>query len=446
VEDRGTDTLLACPLKIRSTQGEQEAEALLTDTVLELRPKYGGVRTYSYRDITEVRAAGYKLYLTTREENLELYHLGNKYDDFIRILIGQRNELIIGDLLMREKVHRGGIRAVCSVQTDSGQVELGQCYLRLCDTALLIIPDYQEPIRLPYSFVEMVKPEGYKVHIGTETGSIYSLSKLGREFDSFIDELERLRNDLTGKVQTLLRELAPSATPTAVARASLLMREGRAVRRRDLEAIDPAMWEGLERQLDAASVRQEYYFLNSLGGSDQQCIGFKRELMAQADAQEYLWFLVPLLVHNAIAMEATSGPQTGRATYFFRIAPRATFSSLGDAQLQELVDVLLTDINRCMLVINFRREPIFLPEEKLAEPKFIKYRHAVNKIPELQELRRRFIGRVFHRSQDQWEQDIRDLLAFNVQTLDEEARWAKGFQELDEGESSSPEDALGNGG
>jgi hypothetical protein len=67
-----------------------------------------------------------------------------------------------------------------------------------------------------------------------------------------------------------------------------------------------------------------------------------------------------------------------------------------------------------MLAINFRREPIYLSDDQLGEPPYAKYQYAVQKIPELRELRRLFIGRVIHSSPEQWQQDIRSLLAFNV--------------------------------
>lgn len=434
--------LLSCPLKIDAAQGRQEAEAVLTDSALTLQPRHGIAKTYSYRDITEIQPADFRLCIHVGDEKLELLHLGNKYQDFVRTLIGQRNETIIYDLLMQERVRRGGIAATCSAKRGLGEsVDLGNCELRLCDTALLIIPDYHEPIRLPYSFVTSVHAEGYSLHIATGD-TTYSLSKLGREFTPFSQDFDQARQELLAKAQGILRNLAPTAPPAAIHQAAGLMGEGRAARRRDIEQIAPAMWASLEKQLDLADIGQEYDFLNSLADTDQQCIGFKQDL-AQADSQ-YLWFLIPILGSNAIAMEATSSAQAGRATYFFWVVPKGQFPKLSHQELHNRAEKLLMEINRCMLAINFRREPIFLAEEKLTEPRYQKYRYAILKIPELQELRSRFIGRVFHREQAQWEQDVRDLLAFNVGAQHDAAKWTKGGQELDE----DPEwkDAVENGG
>jgi len=93
--------------------------------------------------------------------------------------------------------------------------------------------------------------------------------------------------------------------------------------------------------------------------------------------------------------------------------------------------LLLETINRCMLEINFRREPIYLPDESLKEPRYARYRHAVNRMPSLRTLRRLFIGRVSHRTPEQWREDVTDLLRFNVEATDDDLKWSKGSRVKD---------------
>jgi hypothetical protein len=146
---------------------------------------------------------------------------------------------------------------------------------------------------------------------------------------------------------------------------------------------------------------------------------------------DYIWFLVPIFSANqtqpgnAIAMEATSTEGSGRATYFFEIVSRASYASAKTIEdLQKETDLAIRRINRCMSIINFRREPIYLPEDRLASPENIKYRYAVAKIPALQELRGLFVGRVAHYSPEQWQRDVLDLLKFNVENPDD-IKWQK---------------------
>jgi hypothetical protein len=79
-----------------------------------------------------------------------------------------------------------------------------------------------------------------------------------------------------------------------------------------------------------------------------------------------------------------------------------------------------------MIDINFRREPIYLPEDRLDNPKYVQYRFAVVKMPSLKTLRTLFIGRIIHSSFDQWKSDVTSLLDFNNKSKDDNEKWKKG--------------------
>jgi hypothetical protein len=88
-------------------------------------------------------------------------------------------------------------------------------------------------------------------------------------------------------------------------------------------------------------------------------------------------------------------------------------------------DAMIKVINRAMIEINFRREPIYLDEDRLLEPKYQRYLFAVQRLKALRTLRDLFIGRVFHQSPEQWKADVMDLLRFNASTMDDAAKWQK---------------------
>jgi hypothetical protein len=81
-----------------------------------------------------------------------------------------------------------------------------------------------------------------------------------------------------------------------------------------------------------------------------------------------------------------------------------------------------------MLGINFRREPIYLPDETLRKPDFVHYLFSVRRLPELRELRELFVGRVIHYNAQQWQTDLQSLLKFNGEAQDDRAKWAKGLK------------------
>jgi hypothetical protein len=78
-----------------------------------------------------------------------------------------------------------------------------------------------------------------------------------------------------------------------------------------------------------------------------------------------------------------------------------------------------------MLDINFRREPVHVPDEKLDEADYVGYKIALQRVPSLRLLRDLYIGRVAHASQEQWKNDVLELLKFNVAARDGLAKWKK---------------------
>jgi hypothetical protein len=119
-------------------------------------------------------------------------------------------------------------------------------------------------------------------------------------------------------------------------------------------------------------------------------------------------------------------PATKGATYFFRIMDRKEYAQAKDEDLERELESFAKNIERAMIDINFRREPIFLSENQLATPKYAQYRFAIAKMPSLKALRNLFIGRVIHLSTEQWKSDVTSLLAFNTKSLDNTEKWTKG--------------------
>jgi hypothetical protein len=108
------------------------------------------------------------------------------------------------------------------------------------------------------------------------------------------------------------------------------------------------------------------------------------------------------------------------------VTERKLYSLTKDEDLAEEIEGFIKDINRSMIEINFRREPIYLTENQLESTEYTQYRFAIAKIPSLRTLRDRFVGRVIHSSQDQWRADVTNLLAFNTKSIDDSEKWIKG--------------------
>jgi hypothetical protein len=267
------------------------------------------------------------------------------------------------------------------------------------------------------------------------------------------------------RTQQNIKQLVPEATPIAINKIANMMKDGRAAKRKEIEAQSPEFWGRLTKRIDEAGITAEYKFLNLLAAKDQVCVGMKRGLMGDLTGT-YTWMLFPLLnpgttrLSNVVALEAFNiqekakeneeqtkediyseteeetnqnpdqeqKPATTGATYFFRASGRKEYSQNKDEDLTGKLDSFIKNINRSMIEINFRREPIYLTEGQLESSKYTQYRFAMAKILSLKTLRNQFIGRVFHSTQEQWKTDVASLLAFNTKSIDDSERWSKGDQ------------------
>jgi hypothetical protein len=397
-------------------------------------PKSGHALAVPYRDVLDIEETDYRINLVlSSKEKLVLFNLGYSYDDFLRMFMKLRNELLLKDLLMHEKLRKKeDVEAEFSYFDEDGKEKnSGDCKVRLYETGLVVIPLRSEIFRIPYSDIE-IKEEDYSLVLTTDFGEKLTLSKMGWQHDPFKQMLTTINNELQSKVLALLQELFPNENPLQLRKIAQFMKEGKAASQSDIESVNLDLWLQLEKRLESAEIKEQYDFLKSLSQQKKACIGLKRGLLGDLTG-EYVWFFIPIYSvnpkepGNAIAMEAASEESGGKATYFFRIVSRGDYPNFKNIKdLHVAVDDFIKRMSRCMLDINFRREPIYLPDERLEEPRHIQYRFAVQKLSSLRVLRSHFIGRVIHTSPEQWKNDVIDLLKFNVTAQDDSVKWKRG--------------------
>lgn len=453
-EERAPQPVLDCTLSyaMADRQGQTsggEAKASLDTASLTLAPPAGEPLTISLREILTLAAADYAVSLELAAgERLSLSRLGHAYEDFVRELSLARSEVLLRDMLMQEKLLKRGVSA--RYQRFEGEKAAGEgpCQVRVYETGLVVLPFGGDPVRLPFGYVAGLADGDYRLTVTTEQGGRIVLSMLGRELDPVKKALTDAMSALALRSQAAVKELLPLADAVTARRLAALMKDGRAARRADVDAISPQLWPDLEKKLAAAGMGEEYRHLDALARRDRICIGYKKGLVK---GDEYVWLLAPVYgdraAGNAIVMEvaqvgeaadepaadAAAGPAggaptagPGKATYLFRILSRKEYPGASQETLDTATDAAIKLINDCMLAVNFRREPVYLPDDRLREPGYVKYLFSVARLPELRELRGRFVGRVFHYGPDQWKGDLRAALTFNAGASDDAARWAKG--------------------
>ena len=228
------------------------------------------------------------------------------------------------------------------------------------------------------------------------------LSKLGKKTDEAFANLRDSIDALHTKCANALHELFPFLNADALRRLQQAMPEGRSCPIPALAAIHTKLPDALRARALDESLTPYFEWLSQRSaapllagfkftwgsGEDEKEDGEKAA--AEAEAPLFFWYFFPL-ARDVVAWEATTG--TGRATYFFRAeAP---------------VDAAVARLTRGLALVNFRREPIYLPDLSLQqESRFRRYAIGARKLGDLRALRAAYVGRAIHSSLEAWQTQV----------------------------------------
>jgi len=121
-----------------------DGEAKLDEENLSIISKFSEAFLIHFRDILEISESDYKLNcrLSSKEE-LIIYNLGYHHEDFLRVFIKLRNQLLLKDMLMDETLRKSGTEAEYVQMNELGKViQKGKCKPKLYETALIMISDH----------------------------------------------------------------------------------------------------------------------------------------------------------------------------------------------------------------------------------------------------------------------------------------------------------------
>jgi hypothetical protein len=86
----------------------------------------------------------------------------------------------------------------------------------------------------------------------------------------------------------------------------------------------------------------------------------------------------------------------------------AEAEAAGPDALADAVERGIARLNRALLQLNFRREPIYLPEDQIEQGRYARYRVALRKLEYLRWAREAFLGRAVHNAS--WEAQVTEAL------------------------------------
>jgi hypothetical protein len=81
------------------------------------------------------------------------------------------------------------------------------------------------------------------------------------------------------------------------------------------------------------------------------------------------------------------------------------------------------ELSEAIVDARFLRDPMALPRDRLAEPRYLRYRLAIAALPRLAAARARFVARLVHVDPTSWAAALDGLIRWHGSARAEEAEW-----------------------
>jgi len=432
---------------------------------LTFTPASGAPLALDFGDIDVFLPGEYELTLTLYTgERILLNQFGKTFQNLCHDLLEAYRKRLLQCLLLEdlEEITRfdGSARLESPERAFASPAEL-----RLYKSNLAVLPTQAMGMQWRLADIDAVSFDETAWTVTIASGDQrLTISKLAKRTEEFRERLTTAVDELAQQGAEAVHGIFPFLSPEQFQQAALLMKEGRAAPLAKLRAIHPQTGQALQTNVVDAKLKPYFDALRAHVPAGNYYAGFKllrktegqpgKDQAAQTGEAEGIdfanigaeagtqdgpetapepdaegggpgeappilhWFFLPLATEpgaqfpkNLVAWEATS--RSGRATYFFRLVPPEQAAQLQDASKSAaLIETAIRQLNRAIVLLNFRREPIYLPDDSLLlQPSFRRYAIACRKLPELVRLRSSFLGRAIHTTPEAWQKQFESYLA-----------------------------------
>ena len=381
--DKSTDArqraedVFECRLEVGQAPA-YEAEAAVSADSFVIRPTGAKAIHLEPRQVSSLSIGTTDMSILTTMGPIRLFMLGRRFDRAAEMISRWYEKGKLADSLMPEKPEE---------TFDEAQYELSrkgkrQGTVRLYSTFASVTDAKNGHVRrIPYSYIRDILDEGMAVNIRMLKGPDIALSMLGRRKDVLIRRVSELRLALSASLSQAIGGMVGIDSVSGLKRLGDCLQDGRGVILAALEGKSPEIASAISGSLMSSRVGP------LLGAADEIAVGAKKGLMGELDG-DYLWVVArigPVAAFDAVSCEQESS----RAAYVF---------SCDGGGFPGFVE----DLSWGLTSIGFRREPLYLSDEKLKSPGHESYLQALEDVPELRRLRQQLAARVTHAGEGSW--------------------------------------------
>lgn len=409
---------------VSSSRLSGEAKLLICEDGLILDGLFDRV-PIAYADMNSIVLENYVVKINTGDETIAISQLGQACEWFYRDLLDAFNSKVLASF------HVTGEPVLETEGQYSYGVLQGNAKISVYPDCICILAPNLRARRIPLAFVSGMKKENYALTITLDADEAYAFSMLGSD----LDPLERA---ITGQIRkqrendaAFVSKLIPSLGFSESLKAGALLREGIAVQLKQLPAF---LVKAIDGKVRNSKMGSAYEQLKEICDNERMAVSIrcmpdeefealkqaeiekleritesKQETASEANMSETaeltpeqedalrwaVWAAVPSRDGRTAVVEFAL-PGEDAATYLFRADPEW--------------ERFLMLLNRGMEATQMRREVFSLSDEALIKESNAGQRMLKMRSPSIQELRRRFIGRVIHRSEEGWKKSLLEKL------------------------------------
>jgi hypothetical protein len=419
---------------------EGPCEVALEKDVLTLAPTRGAAIAFDLGDIEALAPSDWDISLALYTgKRIVLTQFAQAFSNMVQALTAAYRDRLVRCLLLEDLEEIDRFTGSARISTSKSQSVPAE--IRLYKSNLAVLPIAGVGYQWRFAEIDDVRFDSSSWCLTLRSGEdSLEITKLAKRTEEFQSKLEAALNALNTTGTQALYSLFPFLDPDQLQQTAALMKDGRAASVAKLRAIHPRILDELIANAVDEKLRPYFDSLQKRAVPNAMFAGFKfiwndSDDSASADPQNsadnageaaadanagadkqtsdenplLCSFFFPFAAKNGsyanlVGWEATS--RSGRATYFFRLLPPDQASALQDSsRAPATVEEAVRRLNRAIALLNFRREPIYLPDDSLElQPRFHRYVIACRKIPDLRALRGQFLGRALHSSPEAWQQ------------------------------------------
>ncbi len=398
---------------------------------LTLTPETGAALIFDLGDIDAVTSAQWEVRLALYTgRTVVLGRFGKSFENLVHDLIESYRARTVQCLLLEDMTEVA--RFTANFELSGRRQIAGPAELRLYKTNLAVLAESEKSFQWRLADIDEVKIDSKSCTVLLQSGSdSLKLSHMAKRTEEFAGKLHEAIEELATHTAQALHTLLPFLDPDQVGRCASFLRDGHSASLAKLRTIHEQIPAALAANAVDKDLKPYHEQLATHAAKDMVYAGFKLILPDSADnamadrrdtsdepssPETLYWFFFPLSqpgkseLANVVAWEASS--RFGRATYFFRLIDPSQAAQLADPlHASSMVESSVQRLNSLLAMLNFRRRPIYVSDDELAlNPQFRRYAIAARRLPEVREIRSRFLGRVLHSSPEAWQQQVIRIL------------------------------------